>query len=152
MVATMTPVSLVANPSRTEENTRKTYATTVEKPKYGRNIDASSLPTPGMQGEYPTICLIEEEVDRGEKWALSGECLITPLGRWYIMFKFDKEEDYAKLGATVISSDIPEPSIDDLADQVVEVLNFFGLGVVMCLGVTAGAYVLTLFAVCWIPI
>ncbi|KAF9612263.1 hypothetical protein IFM89_038685, partial [Coptis chinensis] len=52
-----------------------------------------------------------------------------------------------KLGAAVISSDIPEPSIDDLADQVVEVLNFFGLGVVMCLGVTAGAYVLTLFAI-----
>ncbi|KAG4141665.1 hypothetical protein ERO13_D06G088100v2 [Gossypium hirsutum] len=38
------------------------------------------------------------------------------------------------------------PSVDDLADQVLEVLNFFGLGAVMCMGVTAGAYVLTLFA------
>ncbi|KAF9591847.1 hypothetical protein IFM89_008497 [Coptis chinensis] len=77
-----------------------------------------------MQGEYPTICLIEEEVDRGiqyclkslvgrldlvkmdlnkvkalvlDKWALSGECLVTPLGKGYLMFKFDKEEDYAKV-------------------------------------------------------
>ncbi|KAF9614028.1 hypothetical protein IFM89_014828 [Coptis chinensis] len=57
------------------------------------------------------------------------------------------EVQLLQLGAAVISSDIPEPSIDDLADQVVEVLNFFGLGVVMCLGVTAGAYVLTLFAI-----
>ncbi|KAF9591009.1 hypothetical protein IFM89_001219 [Coptis chinensis] len=124
MDATTTPVSLVANPSQIEENTRKTYATTSAKQKYGRNIDALSLPTPGMQGEDPTICLIEEEVDRGiqyclkslvgrldlvkmdlnkvkilvaAKWALSGECLITPLGRGYIMFKFDKEEDYAKV-------------------------------------------------------
>ncbi|KAF9598400.1 hypothetical protein IFM89_027833, partial [Coptis chinensis] len=31
----------------------------------------------------------------------------------------------------VISSDILEPSIDDLADQVVEVLNFFGKFVVV---------------------
>jgi pimeloyl-ACP methyl ester carboxylesterase len=38
------------------------------------------------------------------------------------------------------------PSVDDLADQVADVLDFFSLGAVMCLGVTAGAYVLTLFA------
>ncbi|XP_048136056.1 protein NDL1-like isoform X2 [Rhodamnia argentea] len=38
-------------------------------------------------------------------------------------------------------------SVDDLADQVVEVLNFFRLKKVLCLGVTAGAYILTLFAV-----
>ncbi|KAF9591290.1 hypothetical protein IFM89_003602 [Coptis chinensis] len=104
--------------------TRKSYAAAAAKTKYGRSIDASSLPTPGMQGEYPTICLIEEEVDRGiqyclkslvgrldlvkmdlnkvkalvlDKWALSGECLVTPLGKGYLMFKFDKEEDYAKV-------------------------------------------------------
>ncbi|KAF9622582.1 hypothetical protein IFM89_032481, partial [Coptis chinensis] len=46
--------------------TRKSYAAAAAKPKYGRSIDASSLPTPGMQGEYPTICLIEEEVDRAQ--------------------------------------------------------------------------------------
>jgi len=74
---------------------------------------------------------------------------------------------------------VPVPSVDDLADQVADVLDFFryfiiafaelclvtlvlprgwppdviisvcpcSLGAVMCLGVTAGAYVLTLFAV-----
>ncbi|KAF9605289.1 hypothetical protein IFM89_015905, partial [Coptis chinensis] len=45
---------------------RKSYAAAAAKPKYGRSIDASSLPTPGMQGEYPTICLIEEKVDRAQ--------------------------------------------------------------------------------------
>ncbi|XP_042500422.1 protein NDL1-like isoform X2 [Macadamia integrifolia] len=51
-----------------------------------------------------------------------------------------------QLGAAAISSDIPVPSVDDLADQVADVLDFFGLGAVMCMGVTAGAYILTLFA------
>ncbi|XWS72468.1 hypothetical protein CRYUN_Cryun02cG0042200 [Craigia yunnanensis] len=51
-----------------------------------------------------------------------------------------------ELGAAPISSDDLMPSVDDLADQIVEVLNFFGLGAVMCMGVTAGAYILTLFA------
>ncbi|KAL5231502.1 hypothetical protein ABZP36_030278 [Zizania latifolia] len=51
-----------------------------------------------------------------------------------------------ELGAAPIPSDVPVPSVDDLADQVADVLDFFGLGSVMCLGVTAGAYVLTLFA------
>ncbi|CAN6331673.1 unnamed protein product [Urochloa humidicola] len=51
-----------------------------------------------------------------------------------------------ELGAAPILSDVPVPSVDDLADQVADVLDFFSLGSVMCLGVTAGAYVLTLFA------
>lgn len=51
-----------------------------------------------------------------------------------------------ELGAAVISPDVPLLSVDDLADQVAEVLDFFGLKGVLCLGVTAGAYVLTLFA------
>ncbi|KMZ71914.1 Pollen-specific protein SF21 [Zostera marina] len=51
-----------------------------------------------------------------------------------------------ELGAAPISSDIPIPSVDDLADQVAEVLDFFGLGAVMCFGVTAGSYILSLFA------
>ncbi|KAK1265531.1 Pollen-specific protein SF21 [Acorus gramineus] len=54
---------------------------------------------------------------------------------------------FLQLGAAPISSDVPVLSVDDLADQVAEVLNFFGLGAVMCLGVAAGAYILTLFAV-----
>ncbi|CAI0432463.1 unnamed protein product, partial [Linum tenue] len=51
-----------------------------------------------------------------------------------------------QLGADVISSDAPLLSVDDLADQVAEVLDYFGLQKVLCLGVTAGAYILTLFA------
>ncbi|EEF49687.1 pollen specific protein sf21, putative [Ricinus communis] len=51
-----------------------------------------------------------------------------------------------ELGADVISSDVPLLSVDDLADQVAEVLDFFRLKEVLCLGVTAGAYILTLFA------
>ncbi|KAJ4831140.1 Protein ndl2 [Turnera subulata] len=51
-----------------------------------------------------------------------------------------------ELGADVISSDMPLLSVDDLADQVAEVLDFFGLKKVLCLGVTAGAYILSLFA------
>ncbi|MBA0594181.1 hypothetical protein Gorai_011096, partial [Gossypium raimondii] len=52
-----------------------------------------------------------------------------------------------EFGAPPICPDGFMPSVDDLADQIVEVLNFFGLGAVMCMGVTAGAYILTLFAV-----
>ncbi|KAK7277841.1 hypothetical protein RJT34_22859 [Clitoria ternatea] len=51
-----------------------------------------------------------------------------------------------ELGADVIASDEPLLCVDDLADQVAEVLDFFGLREVLCLGVTAGAYILTLFA------
>uniref|UniRef100_A0A6N2NLP2 Pollen-specific protein SF21 n=1 Tax=Salix viminalis TaxID=40686 RepID=A0A6N2NLP2_SALVM len=54
-----------------------------------------------------------------------------------------------ELGAATISPDDPLLSVDDLADQVAEVLNYFGLEAVMCMGVTAGAYILTLFAVCF---
>lgn len=51
-----------------------------------------------------------------------------------------------QLGAAAICPEDSVPSVDDLADQIIEVLNFFGLGAVMCMGVTAGAYILTLFA------
>lgn len=51
-----------------------------------------------------------------------------------------------ELGAGAICPDDPVPSADDLADQILEVLNYFGLGAVMCMGVLAGAYILTLFA------
>ncbi|KAL9226878.1 hypothetical protein vseg_002639 [Gypsophila vaccaria] len=49
-------------------------------------------------------------------------------------------------GAGAISCDASSPSVDDLADQILDVLDYFGLGEVMCMGVTAGAYILTLFA------
>ncbi|XP_043690882.1 protein NDL2-like isoform X2 [Telopea speciosissima] len=51
-----------------------------------------------------------------------------------------------ELGAATISADAPLLSVDDLADQVAEVLDLFGLKEVLCLGATAGAYILTLFA------
>ncbi|KAJ4719629.1 Pollen-specific protein SF21 [Melia azedarach] len=51
-----------------------------------------------------------------------------------------------ELGADEISSDFPLLNVDDLAEQVAEVLDYFGLKKVLCLGVTAGAYILTLFA------
>ncbi|XP_072998642.1 protein NDL1-like [Typha latifolia] len=51
-----------------------------------------------------------------------------------------------ELGAAPISLRDPVLSVEELADQVADVLDFFGLGSVMCLGVTAGAYILTLFA------
>ncbi|RYR07300.1 hypothetical protein Ahy_B05g074625 isoform C [Arachis hypogaea] len=50
------------------------------------------------------------------------------------------------LGAAEISSEDPIPSVEDLADQIIEILNYFGLGAVMCMGVMAGAYILSLFA------
>ncbi|KAG8635936.1 hypothetical protein MANES_16G079200v8 [Manihot esculenta] len=51
-----------------------------------------------------------------------------------------------ELGAATSSPDDPVLTVDDLADQIAEILNYFGLGAVMCMGVTAGAYILTLFA------
>ncbi|KAL0297227.1 UNVERIFIED_CONTAM: protein NDL2 [Sesamum radiatum] len=56
-----------------------------------------------------------------------------------------------ELGAAVAGPDAPALSVDDLADQIAEILDYFGLGAVMCLGVTAGAYILTLFAVSDFP-
>ncbi|KAI3468138.1 hypothetical protein Pfo_024801 [Paulownia fortunei] len=52
-----------------------------------------------------------------------------------------------ELGASIAGTDEPSLSVDDLADQIAEILDYFGLGPVMCLGVTAGAYILTLFAI-----
>ncbi|PWA47452.1 SF21C1 [Artemisia annua] len=51
-----------------------------------------------------------------------------------------------ELGAASICPDDPVPSVDDLCDQLLEVLNHFRLGAVMCMGAMAGAYILTLFA------
>ncbi|KAL2547908.1 N-MYC downregulated-like 1 [Forsythia ovata] len=51
-----------------------------------------------------------------------------------------------ELGAAALSPEDPVPSVDDLTDQILEVLNYFRLGAVMGMGVMAGAYILTLFA------
>ncbi|KAF3494262.1 hypothetical protein DY000_02057359 [Brassica cretica] len=52
-----------------------------------------------------------------------------------------------EFGAAPVCSTDPSPSVEDLADQILEVLNFFRLESVMCMGITAGAYILSLFAI-----
>lgn len=51
-----------------------------------------------------------------------------------------------EVGAPEIPSEKDLLTTDDLADQVAEVLDYFGLDEVIGMGVTAGAYVLSLFA------
>lgn len=51
-----------------------------------------------------------------------------------------------ELGAAALASGQPNLSPDDLADQVGEVLDYFGLQDAICMGVMAGAYILALFA------
>ncbi|KAK7281884.1 hypothetical protein RIF29_10234 [Crotalaria pallida] len=64
---------------------------------------------------------------------------------WSLIDSLSFAYELLQLGADVISSDEPLLCVD-LADQVAEVLDFFGLRDVLCLGVTVGAYILTLFA------
>ncbi|CAH1444632.1 unnamed protein product [Lactuca virosa] len=52
-----------------------------------------------------------------------------------------------QLGAAAMSYNDPLLSVDDLADLVAEVLDYFGRGADIYMGVTIGAYVLTLFAI-----
>ncbi|KAH9311540.1 hypothetical protein KI387_026575, partial [Taxus chinensis] len=52
-----------------------------------------------------------------------------------------------ELGAAAILSNVPVTTVDDMAEQVAEVLDYFGLQEVICMGVTAGAYILTLFSI-----
>ncbi|XP_073158275.1 protein NDL2-like [Henckelia pumila] len=47
--------------------------------------------------------------------------------------------------AAIACPEEPLLSVDDLADQIAEILNYFGLRAVMCLGITVGAYILALF-------
>ncbi|XP_021894879.1 pollen-specific protein SF21-like [Carica papaya] len=72
---------------------------------------------------------------------------LVPWGMRFTLFlicHFPQEP--LQLGAAAIRPNDPLLSVDNLADQILEVLNFFGLGAVMCMGVTGGAYILTLFA------
>ncbi|PKI65950.1 hypothetical protein CRG98_013670 [Punica granatum] len=68
------------------------------------------------------------------------------MGGLFTSFFFPFAQEFLQLGAASICPEDPVPSVDDLADQIIEILNYFGLGAVMCMGVTAGAYILTLFA------
>ncbi|KAH7423359.1 hypothetical protein KP509_12G051100 [Ceratopteris richardii] len=52
-----------------------------------------------------------------------------------------------ELGAAAMTPDQSVPTPDDLADQVTEVFDYFGLQNAICMGVMAGAYILSLFAV-----
>ncbi|KAI4377778.1 hypothetical protein MLD38_015356 [Melastoma candidum] len=51
-----------------------------------------------------------------------------------------------EVGAAAINREAPVLTVGALADQILEVLNYFKLDQVMCLGQTAGAYILSLFA------
>lgn len=51
-----------------------------------------------------------------------------------------------ELGAAALASDQPIFSPDDMADQVGEVFDYFGLPNAICMGVMAGAHILSLFA------
>ncbi|EFJ30331.1 hypothetical protein SELMODRAFT_440255 [Selaginella moellendorffii] len=51
-----------------------------------------------------------------------------------------------EVGAPAVPSNARLLSVDDLADQVAEVCDYFALQEVICLGVAAGAYILSLFA------
>ncbi|KAG5127000.1 hypothetical protein JHK82_027835 [Glycine max] len=71
---------------------------------------------------------------------------ISPPGH-EVFFPLKLPQEFLKLGANAICAEDPVPSPEDLADQIIEVLKYFGLGAVMCMRVTVGAYILTLFAV-----
>ena len=44
----------------------------------------------------------------------------------HIVSLWELLQEFLQLGAAAISVDDPVPSADDLADQILEVLNFFG--------------------------
>ncbi|KAF9618666.1 hypothetical protein IFM89_002361 [Coptis chinensis] len=73
---------------------KKSYANTT-KTTYGRDVDTATLPTPGRQGEYPTISIQADEVDKELEFCKLS--LATPLGRGYIMFHFTDETDYQRV-------------------------------------------------------
>ncbi|KAL5138101.1 Protein NDL1 [Glycine soja] len=59
-------------------------------------------------------------------------------------FPLKLPQEFLKLGANAICAEDPVPSLEDLADQIIEVLK---LGAVKCMRVTVGVYILTLFAI-----
>ncbi|RLN28701.1 pollen-specific protein SF21 isoform X1 [Panicum miliaceum] len=89
---------------------------------------------------YPDTCPVSKDCSSARKLRL---CCSTISASTTSILRGTRA---LQLGAAPIPSDVPVPSVDDLADQVADVLDFFSLGSVMCLGVPAGAYVLTLFA------
>ncbi|CAN6456944.1 unnamed protein product [Victoria cruziana] len=90
---------------------------------------------------YPDVALNHMSCFQGLFFCPEAACLLL---HNFCIYHIDPPGH--ELGAAVISSERPLPSVHDLADQVAEVLDFFGLGSVICMGVTAGAYILTLFA------
>ncbi|KAF9611587.1 hypothetical protein IFM89_033591 [Coptis chinensis] len=121
----LTPLPVVSGTFSTTNETPKdlSYAAAV-KPRYGRNIDTSLLPSPGEQGGFPSIQLFDEDLEKGRDfckqglvgrldlsklkldkvrssvtnlWRLQGTWFMTPLGKGYIMFRFECLEDYQKV-------------------------------------------------------
>ncbi|CAN6326937.1 unnamed protein product [Urochloa humidicola] len=89
---------------------------------------------------YPDTCPVFKDCSSAQKLRLCCSTISA------YTTSIHRDMRVLQLGAAPILSDVLVPSVDDLADQVADVLDFFSLGSVMCLGVTAGAYVLTLFA------
>ncbi|XP_060210491.1 protein NDL2-like [Lycium barbarum] len=56
-------------------------------------------------------------------------------------------QEFLQLEPAVMSLVDPVLSVNDSADQIVEVLDYFRHGKVMCMRVTTGAYILTLSAI-----
>lgn len=44
----------------------------------------------------------------------------------HIVSLLELSQEFLQLGAAAICPEDPVPSVDDLADQIIEVLNFFG--------------------------
>jgi len=44
----------------------------------------------------------------------------------HIDFPLELPQEFLQLGAAAICSDEPVPSAEDLADQIIEILNYFG--------------------------
>ncbi|KAF9592870.1 hypothetical protein IFM89_018424 [Coptis chinensis] len=69
----LTPLPVVSGTFSTTNETPKdlSYAAAV-KPRYGRNIDTSLLPSPGEQGGFPSIQLFDEDLEKGRDFCKQG--------------------------------------------------------------------------------
>ncbi|KAF9609914.1 hypothetical protein IFM89_019007 [Coptis chinensis] len=89
--ATIAQTVVAEATSGNDAATKQSYANAT-RPKYGRNVDMSSLPTPGRQGEFPTIEPIDDEVEKGLDF-----CKFSLVGRLDLKeIKFDRVKEVVK--------------------------------------------------------
>ncbi|KAF9602648.1 hypothetical protein IFM89_030536 [Coptis chinensis] len=81
-VIVLTPLPVVSGNITTSTKAVKdlSYAAVV-RPRYGRNIDTSLLPTPCEQGDFPSIQLIDEDLEKGRDFA-NKYGLVSSETRW----------------------------------------------------------------------